>query len=126
MSRPEQPPRFFPGRSLGRKAVPEALRAGGRDLITLAEHYGMPADEQVADAMDRRGRRFTSHRSTCSAMSAAVDVAQAPSWPYGVGRSTAAGSTGSALSETNDCAQMIRAAVITSLSATAWRQRRGS
>jgi PIN like domain len=29
--------------------VPEALRADGWDLITLAEHYGMPADEQVPD-----------------------------------------------------------------------------
>ena len=49
MSQLEQPPRFFLDRSLGRKAVPEALRADGWDLITLAEHYGMPADEQVAD-----------------------------------------------------------------------------
>lgn len=49
MSQPEQPPRFFVDRSLGRRAVPEALRAGGWDLITLAEHYGMPADERVAD-----------------------------------------------------------------------------
>ena len=49
MSQPEQPPKFFLDRSLGRKAVPEALRADGWDLITLAEHYGMPADEQVAD-----------------------------------------------------------------------------
>lgn len=49
MSQPEQPPRFFLDRSLGRKAVPEALRADGWDVITLAEHYGMPADEQVAD-----------------------------------------------------------------------------
>ena len=49
MSQPEQPPRFFLDRSLGRRAVPEALRADGWDLITLAEHYGMPADEQVAD-----------------------------------------------------------------------------
>lgn len=47
--RPEQPPRFFVDCSLGRRAVPEALRADGRDVITLAEHYGMPADEQVAD-----------------------------------------------------------------------------
>jgi len=47
---PEQPPRFFLDRSLGRKAVPEALRADGWDVITLAEHYGIPADEQVADA----------------------------------------------------------------------------
>ena len=49
MSPPEQPPRFFLDRSLGRRAVPEALRADGWDLTTLAEHYGMPADEQVAD-----------------------------------------------------------------------------
>ena len=49
MSQPEQPPRFFLDRSLGRKAVPEALRADGWDVITLAEHYGIPADEQVAD-----------------------------------------------------------------------------
>lgn len=49
MSPPEQPPRFFLDRSLGRKAVPEALRADGWDVITLAEHYGIPADENVAD-----------------------------------------------------------------------------
>jgi hypothetical protein len=49
VSQPEQPPRFFLDRSLGRKAVPEVLRADGWDVITLAEHYGMPADEQVAD-----------------------------------------------------------------------------
>ena len=49
MSQLEQPPRFFLDRSLGRKAVPEALRADGWGLITLAEHYGIPADEQVAD-----------------------------------------------------------------------------
>ena len=42
MSQPEQPPRFFLDRSLGRKAVPEALHTDGWDLITLAEHYGMP------------------------------------------------------------------------------------
>jgi PIN like domain len=49
VSQREQPPRFFLDRSLGRKAVPEALRADGWDVITLAEYYGMPADEQVAD-----------------------------------------------------------------------------
>jgi hypothetical protein len=49
VSQREQPPRFFLDRSLGRKAVPEALRADGWDVITLAEHYGMPADEQVTD-----------------------------------------------------------------------------
>jgi hypothetical protein len=50
MSQPEQPPRFLLDRSLGRKAVPEALRADDSDVITLAEHYGIPADEHVADA----------------------------------------------------------------------------
>lgn len=45
MSQPDPPPRFF----LGRRAVPEALRSDGWHLITLAEHYGIPADEQVAD-----------------------------------------------------------------------------
>ena len=49
MSSLEQQPRFFIDRSLGRKAVPEALRSSGWQLITLAEHYGMPADERVAD-----------------------------------------------------------------------------
>src|ERR1700684_3100792 len=48
VSQPEQPPRCFLDRSLGRRAVPEALRADGWDLITLAEHYGTTADEQVA------------------------------------------------------------------------------
>ena len=33
MSQPEQPPRFFLDRSLGRKAVPEALRAEGWEVI---------------------------------------------------------------------------------------------
>lgn len=49
MSSPAQPPRFFVDRSLGRKALPEALRSSGWQLITLAEHYGIPADERVAD-----------------------------------------------------------------------------
>ena len=44
----QQPPRFFLDRSLGRKAVPEGLRMDGWDIVTLAEHYGVPADEQVA------------------------------------------------------------------------------
>lgn len=44
MSQPEQPPKYFLDRSLGRKAVPEALRADDWDVITLAEHYGMPAE----------------------------------------------------------------------------------
>jgi hypothetical protein len=29
--------------------VPALLRAGGVELITLAEHYGIPADESVED-----------------------------------------------------------------------------
>ncbi|HUN32658.1 MAG TPA: hypothetical protein VMU95_11645 [Trebonia sp.] len=49
MSQPSLPPKFFIDRSLGRKAVPGALRADGWDVVTLAEHYGMPLDQQVAD-----------------------------------------------------------------------------
>jgi hypothetical protein len=46
---PELPPKFFLDRSLGRVAVPALLRAAGWDLVTLAEHYGVPEDERVAD-----------------------------------------------------------------------------
>jgi hypothetical protein len=49
VSPPDRPPKFFLDRSLGRKALPEFLRADGWDLLTLAEHYGVPADQQVAD-----------------------------------------------------------------------------
>lgn len=45
----DQRPRFFIDRSLGRVAVPAALRDDGWDVVTLAEHYGMPRDEEVAD-----------------------------------------------------------------------------
>jgi hypothetical protein len=44
-----QQPKFFLDRSLGRIALPSRLRAAGWDLVTLAEHYGRPADEQIAD-----------------------------------------------------------------------------
>ncbi|WP_067825569.1 hypothetical protein [Actinomadura kijaniata] len=49
MSQPDQPPRFFVDRSLGRILVPRLLREAGWNLITLAEHYGMPEDEDVLD-----------------------------------------------------------------------------
>lgn len=42
-------PHFFLDRSLGRIQVPQLLRTAGLELTTLAEHYGIPADEQVAD-----------------------------------------------------------------------------
>ena len=44
-----RPPKFFLDRSLGRIAVPAALREDGWEVVTLAEHYGMPRDEEVAD-----------------------------------------------------------------------------
>ena len=50
MSHPAGLPDLFIGRSLGRTQVPRLLRAAGLRLVTLAEHYGIPADEQVADA----------------------------------------------------------------------------
>ena len=49
MSHPDGLPDLFLDRSLGRKKVPELLRAEGIRLITLAEHYGIPHDETVAD-----------------------------------------------------------------------------
>jgi hypothetical protein len=42
-------PFVFVDRSLGRIEVPRLLRAGGIELVTLAEHYGRPADETVDD-----------------------------------------------------------------------------
>jgi hypothetical protein len=52
VSSPAAPqPRFFVDRSLGRKAVPDALRADGWDLVTLAEYYGIPTDQEVADCL---------------------------------------------------------------------------
>lgn len=36
-------------RSLGCVRVPQLLRADGWNIITLAEHYGVPADESVQD-----------------------------------------------------------------------------
>ena len=42
-------PLLFLDRSLGRRQVPDLLRAAGVQLQTLAEVYGIPADEDVAD-----------------------------------------------------------------------------
>lgn len=42
-------PLVFVDRSLGRLAVPRLLRLAGVQLVTLAEHYGMPQDETVED-----------------------------------------------------------------------------
>jgi hypothetical protein len=42
-------PTLFLDRSLGRILVARGLRAAGIEIITLAEHYGVPADEQVSD-----------------------------------------------------------------------------
>jgi hypothetical protein len=49
VSPPEQQPKFFLDRSLGRVAIPALLRADGWELVTLAEHYGVPEDERIAD-----------------------------------------------------------------------------
>ena len=42
-------PFVFVDRSLGRLQVPRLLREAGVELITLAEYYGIPADETVDD-----------------------------------------------------------------------------
>lgn len=49
MSHPDGLPDLFLDRSLGRIKVPTLLRAAGLRLVTLAEHYGIPADETVLD-----------------------------------------------------------------------------
>jgi hypothetical protein len=51
-------PALFLDRSLGRIQVPSLLRAAGLNLRTLAEVYGVPADEDVSDIvwLGRAGR----------------------------------------------------------------------
>ena len=49
MSHPDGLPDLFLDRSLGRIQVPRLLRDAGLRLITLAEHYGIPEDEEVTD-----------------------------------------------------------------------------
>jgi hypothetical protein len=46
---PDGLPTLFLDRSLGRRQVPDLLRAAGLRLRTLAEVYGIPADETIAD-----------------------------------------------------------------------------
>lgn len=49
MPHPDRLPDLFLDRSLGRIKVPLLLRAAGLRLVTLSEHYGVPADEAVRD-----------------------------------------------------------------------------
>jgi hypothetical protein len=49
VSHPDGLPDLFLDRSLGRIKVPRLLRDAGLRLVTLAEHYGIPADETIAD-----------------------------------------------------------------------------
>jgi hypothetical protein len=46
---PDGLPELFLDRSLGRIKVPRLLRDAGLQLVTLSEHYGVPADEGIAD-----------------------------------------------------------------------------
>ena len=56
---PDGLPDLFIDRSLGRIQVPDLLRAVGLRLITLAEHYGIPADQDIEDVtwLELAGRR---------------------------------------------------------------------
>ncbi len=47
---PDGLPELFLDRSLGRRQVPDLLRGAGLRLRTLAEVYGVPADESITDA----------------------------------------------------------------------------
>jgi hypothetical protein len=49
VSHPDGLPDLFIDRRLGRLRVPAGLRAVGLRLVTLAEHYGVPADENIED-----------------------------------------------------------------------------
>jgi PIN domain-containing protein len=49
VSHPDGLPDLFLDRSLGRIKVPRLLRDAGLRFVTLAEHYGVPADETIAD-----------------------------------------------------------------------------
>jgi hypothetical protein len=49
VSHPDGLPDLFIDRSLGRLQVPAGLRGAGLRLRTLAEHYGIPEDENVED-----------------------------------------------------------------------------
>ena len=49
MSHPAGLPDLFLDRSLGRITVRRLLRDAGLRLLTLSEHYGVPADEEVPD-----------------------------------------------------------------------------
>lgn len=49
MPHPAGLPDLFVDRSLGRIRVPTLLREAGLRLTTLAERYGIPADEEIPD-----------------------------------------------------------------------------
>lgn len=49
MSHPRLLPDLFLDRSLGRVRVPKILRAADLRLVTLAEHYGTPQDQDIED-----------------------------------------------------------------------------
>ena len=59
VSHPAGLPDLFIDRSLGRVKVPRILRNAGLRVTTLAEHYGIPADEGVPDTawLELAGRR---------------------------------------------------------------------
>jgi hypothetical protein len=50
VSHPAELPDLFIDRSLGRIQVPTLLRAAELRVVTLAGHYGIPADQKVRDA----------------------------------------------------------------------------
>ena len=51
VSHPDGLPELFLDRSLGRIKVPRLLREAGLRLVTLSEHFGVPADQGIADTV---------------------------------------------------------------------------
>jgi len=69
-SHPALLPDLFLDRSLGAVQVPRILRAAGLKLVTLTEHYGKPADQEITDV--RCINDATAHDWVCLLKDSAV------------------------------------------------------
>ena len=72
MPHPDGLPELFLDRSLGRIKVPRLLREAGLNLVTLAEHYGVPtfAMPDAFEPLIKTASPGSNQLFTCSAASA--------------------------------------------------------